>query len=371
LSETVAARARAFGSNRLWSCFLIAVAAAAFSIVSGSAAEASYPIEARFTAEQACPAFQSFRRGTNPGGVVLQIAQDYPAVALNREGGDQVLLEIAGAEPSRRWVGLTCGRLDTGSVTVAPSAAWFGAEMSGAASFRPFFDRDASGAGDATPLPPELGAFDRAVLDLCGEWGSRPSRTGFRQVLDLPEIAEDVAAIRDALGSAVRGEALAPARFADELTALWFAEDGFRHVFCGEPGEDRLGGLHFKGRFLQMQERGWGGLAACERAEIDPPIYTIGVEFLTPSGQRELACPKSYSSALDARALFIEATTAFRAQQIHRAGERMCLHRISKPQSRSHYAVLVSRSGAIRTFYPDASPSCDRRLPPENCLCSG
>jgi hypothetical protein len=189
--------------------------------------------------------------------------------------------------------------------------------------------------------------------------------------LDRPELADDLSRIREALGSAVRGGAVSRARFADELTALWFAEDGFRHVFCGEPGEDRLGGLHFKGRFLQMQERGWGGLAACERSEIDPPIYTIGVEYLTPSGQRERVCPKGYSIGLGARALLIEATKAFRSQQVHRAGEAMCLHRIGTARSRSYYAVLVSRSGAIRTFYPDVSPSCDRRSPPERCLCSG
>ena len=129
--------------------------------------------------------------------------------------------------------------------------------------------------------------------------------------------------------------------------------------------------MHFKGRFLQMQQRGWGGLAACRRSEIDPPIFTIGVEYVTPSGQRELACPKSYSIALDARGLLTEATKAFREKQVRRAGETMCLHRIARPESRSYFAVLVTRAGAIRTFYPDASPSCDTRGPPESCFCAG
>jgi hypothetical protein len=304
--------------------------------------------------------------------VTLLVGHAYEAVSLNRAGGDHVLLEIEAATPSRRWVALTCGRLDTGSeAAAAPPVPDSRHDLPASDAFRPFFDRRDDGGSDSTPHPPSLTAFDRAVLDLCGGWGSRPSRAGFRQMLERPDLAADVAQLRGELDHAVRGPSVSPARFADEMTALWFAEGGFRHVFCGEPGEERLGGLHFKGRFLQMQERGWGGLAACGQAEIDPPIYTIGVEYMTPSGQLELACPKSYSSALDARALLVEATRAFRAQQANRAGEAMCVHEITRSESRYYYAVLVSRAGAIRTFYPHASPTCDRRLPPEQCLCGG
>jgi hypothetical protein len=346
----------------------------AIAVLWGSGpATASYPVEGRFHAERACPAFQSFRRETNPGGVTLLVGHAYEAVSLNREGGDHVLLEIEAAIPSRRWVSLTCGRLDTGSESASAPTLSDERHHSPVSSgqLRPFFDRRDAGESDPTPHPPSLTAFDRAVLDLCGGWGSRPSRTRFRQMLEHPDLAADVAQLRDELDHAVRGAPLSPARFADELTALWFAEDGFRHVFCGEPREERLGGLHFKGRFLQMQERGWGGLAACGQAEIDPPIYTIGVEYTTPSGQLELACPKSYSTALDARALLVEATRAFRAQQAKRPGEAMCVHEVGRSESRSHLAVLVSRAGAIRTFYPHASPTCDRRRPPEQCLCGG
>jgi len=337
------------------------------------AAHASYPVEGRFVAERPCQAFQSFRRETNPGSVTLLVGREYPAVSLNRKGGEHVLIEIADAVPSRRWVALSCGRLDSGSGAVPRTIREPGPVSEPGIDhtrLRPFFVVS-GGARDPVPHPPKLDAFDRAVLDLCGEWGSHPSRGEFRRMLERPDLAADVAALRHELDHAVRGTALSPARFNDELTALWFAEGGFRHVFCGEPGEERLGGLHFKGRFLQMQERGWGGIAACDRADIDPPIYTIGVEFVTPSGQLELACPKSYSSVLGARALLVEATKAFRAQQARRGGESMCVHAVERSGSRSYQAVFVSRAGAVRTFYPHASPTCDRRLPPEHCLCSG
>ena len=197
------------------------------AIVSGAAsgeARASYPIEGRFVASEPCAAFQSFRRQTNPGAVTLRAGEAYPAVALNREGGDHVLLEVREASPSRRWVALDCGRLETGTASAVR-------DVSSAAGFRPFFAGDGANPQDALQPPPNLAAFDRAILDLCGDWGSRPSRSAFRQVLDLPELAADVAAMRAELGSTVRGPRLAPAAFADALTALWFAEAGFRHVF--------------------------------------------------------------------------------------------------------------------------------------------
>lgn len=325
-------------------------------------ASATHPVEGWFVAGAECPAFQSFRRQTNPGGVALRLDERYRVLALNRPGGEQALVVVPQAQPERRWVALACGRLEIEN----------GAERSAARhDFRPFFDMRDDGPRDATPPPPNLGPLDHAVLEICGEWGSRPSRAAFRRLFDAPELARETNAVYEELGGSVRGAPLAPELFADELTALWFAEEGFRHVFCGEPGEGRLGGLHFKGRFLQMQERGWGGFAPCRAQEIDPPIKTIGVEFLDRSGRVALACPKSYSTRLDARGILVEATRAFAAREARGAGEAMCLHEVARPEGRRHDAVLVARAGAIRTFYPHASPACEGGRPAQACRCGG
>ncbi len=345
---------RAIKAVRAAAALAAGLAAAALSLAFPTGpALAFYPVEGLFTVTRDCPALHSIRRQENPGGVRVRAGEDHAAIALNREGGDHVLVEVPGAEPSRRWVAVACG-LIRDDVEVSPPGA----------DFLPIF----APAGDVPP-PPAPDAFDRAVLDLCGEWGARPSRAGFTDLLARPDLAEDVTRIRLALGGAVRGAALAPEGFARELAALWFAEDGFRHVFCGEPGEDRLGGLHFAARYLQMQERGWGGRAPCAEQESDPPIHTIGIAFRTPAGAREHACPKSFALGLGARDLLIEATRAFRAQQSRDPGERMCLHRVSRPGARSFLSVFVARAGAIRTFYPDASPACAGGLPVSACLC--
>ena len=83
---------------------------------------------------------------------------------------------------------------------------------------------------------PPLDALDRAVLEVCGDWGSRPRARDFRAMLDRPEVAEEVQQLYAALGRSVRGGPVGLPRFKDELTAVWFDAGGFKHVFCGEPG---------------------------------------------------------------------------------------------------------------------------------------
>lgn len=221
----------------------------------------------------------------------------------------------------------------------------FRAQDFGAQDFQPFFDDQTRTGIDPTPPAPRLGPLDRAVLAVCGDWGAHPRRQDFRAMLERPELAAEIATLRLAAGASAPG-------FADRLTAAWFDAGGFAHVFCGEPGARSLGGLHYQGRYLEMQERGWGGIATdCRRAEIVPPVYTIGVAYRAPGGHVARDCRKGYALGLDAGALL---AAGFRA--LGRGNrDRMCLTTL--PQGYS--AVAVIRRGAIRTFYPDATPHCD------------
>jgi hypothetical protein len=315
------------------------------------AAAAEVPLDGELVARTACPAFQSLRRRTNPGAVAIEPGGRYAVRGLNQEDGDWVRILAPGADPPERWVERACG-------TLAASAA-------GGGRFRPFFDRVDQGPEDMTPAPPPLDAFDRAVLQVCGPWGSRPKAAAFRAMLDRPELAAEVAAIHAAL------EPEAPrrlARFKDRLTAVWFAAQGFAHIFCGEPGPERLAGLHFRGRYLQLQEWDKAGPMSgreCRAAEIAPPVYALGVWYRTPEGAIEGACPKGYAYDLGARDLLIAATRAYRSLA-RRTEQGMCLARVP---GRDYLAVVVIEAGGVRTFYPDASPACDGGGPVSACAC--
>jgi hypothetical protein len=337
--------------------FLVAVLLAAGC----GGASAFVEISGIFTADERCQALDSIRRETNPGNVLTIPGQPYTARALNREDGDYVFVEIPNAVPRTRWVSIDCGEL------------FRGAEEPGrpepSTSLEPFFRPD--GALDSpTPPAPRLNAFDQAMLKVCGGWGARPTREAFRTALDEAALSEDLRRIYDALDGRILGPRREPAGFKDELASIWFDEDGFRHIFCGEPSGRTIGGLHFAGRYLQMQEQGWGGLAArCASSEIVPPIYTLGVQFRIPRGGLRSACPKGYALNLDASEILIEATKAFRLMLPRTSGKAMCLHRVAEPTVREYLAVFVIKNGAIRTFYPDASPLCERDRPAANCMC--
>ena len=76
-----------------------------------NSAQASIILNAQFQATQACEAFQSIRKKTNPGKIGLTPDTIYPVIAKNKEEATYYYLRIDGAEPSSRWVSVDCGIL--------------------------------------------------------------------------------------------------------------------------------------------------------------------------------------------------------------------------------------------------------------------
>ncbi len=72
-------------------------------------------------ATQACPAYQSIRDHTNPGGVTIEPGRSYPITGKNKEEATFYQIVIDGASPGQRWVEVACGEVD--AAAVAPSGA--------------------------------------------------------------------------------------------------------------------------------------------------------------------------------------------------------------------------------------------------------
>ena len=71
-------------------------------------ARAQIELHGYFIARAVCPAFQSFRRQTNPGNVTTETNRAYTLIGKNNHAASHYLIEMD-VEPSRRWVAVSCG----------------------------------------------------------------------------------------------------------------------------------------------------------------------------------------------------------------------------------------------------------------------
>ena len=88
---------------------LLPAAVTAVLAATASPASAEVALDGWFVAQRFCPALQSIRRETNPGNIHTVPGRAYPMLAKNKDDATHYLLDVAGAEPNRRWVAVECG----------------------------------------------------------------------------------------------------------------------------------------------------------------------------------------------------------------------------------------------------------------------
>lgn len=231
----------------------------------------------------------------------------------------------------------------------------------------PFFDLRTAGSPDPTPLPPDLSPFDEAVLDLCGTWGEEDvDQRDFEALLDREDIGAPVVDRLEAvLDGHLLGARLPRFRIADRVSDLWFRQEGFRHIFCGEPEDRRLGGLHFAARLLQAQRNGWALRVATNAEAIEPPIYSVGVLARAEAPFACIKCRTSYHAHWRAEDL-LEALTlaADRAIRVGGNDPGLCVfeHGNRRLVAETFGVAVVVRRRGIVTGFPVTDPenyACD------------
>lgn len=231
-------------------------------------------------------------------------------------------------------------------------------------SLQPFFDRLNNPVNvafprgkklDITPPPPQLNLFDQAVLRSCGSIGTKVRAESFKQLLSqYPDVLQKAQQIS---GGELRPNRRSKSQFLEDLTAIWFNKQGFEHIFCGEiKSATEIGGLHFYGRYLQLQNNSIAGRLpnnSQQEEVVSGVIYTIGV-VLKQSERLVTDTLKGYAYVSNAQEILIDTTKAFKIQG---NTEGACLYRVrDKETGNSFQAVFVKENNAIITFYPDATP---------------
>jgi hypothetical protein len=338
---------------------------------------AQVPATGTFTATQSCSAQRAIN-GANPGKIMLNPGDRYEVVGFNSDRRTHLLLRIPGASPNRRWVRANCGTFTASDSTPDPGPSDREATNKRRVTLLPFFDRqnnpirvdnDAK-PRDISPPPPSLQPFDRKILELCGATFDAPvSETEFKRLLSFyPDVVQKLKA---ATNGELKPNRRSDAQFIDDLGTIWFGQKGFKHIFCGELDKgNSIGGLHFYGRYLQFQEQGIAGRidrlsnGRDAKAEVvEGVIYSFGTAI--QQGDRMIAQHpiKGYAYVSNAQEMLVDATRAFKVFNVPDTPEsQACLITITDSPSQPFRAVFVKKAGAIRTFYPDATPDETKTL---------
>ncbi|MDJ0734139.1 MAG: EndoU domain-containing protein [Nostocaceae cyanobacterium] len=231
--------------------------------------------------------------------------------------------------------------------------------------FIPFFDNQdnpvpvgfpAGQKLDISPPAPELNKFDKAVLKICGPMGTNVKPHQFKRLLSYyPDVVEK---LQKATGGEIRPGRRIKSEFIQDLTNIWFREKGFEHIFCGEIyNANDIGGLHFYGRYLEIQNTKIGGRLPnnIQRQEVVPGvIYTMGV--VVKQGDRLVRdVIKGYGYLSNAQEMLIDTTKIFKLQG---NTEGACIYNVKDWETGKTFpTVFVRKNKAIITYYPDATPS--------------
>ncbi len=231
-----------------------------------------------------------------------------------------------------------------------------------AEEFLPFFDNIENpvnvkfgGIQDLTPPPPVLNKFDTAVNQLCGELGTVVTPIQFKTMFNsFPNVLSN---IKNNVGGYIFPNRISNTEFLEDLTNLWFNTEGFDHVFCGEPAETKIGGLHYAARYLDLQNRGIAGILpkSVSKSEVEPgAIYSFGVRMKV--GERFVNDPfKGYGYTLNAEDILTIAAKAYKNNPSLEPTPKACLLTVTD-NGKTFANIFVTKKGSIRTFYPDATP---------------
>ena len=266
-----------------------------------------------------------------------------------------------------------CKSCDMGSTQYHDAVYCKGCD--GGRQFIPFF-RDGSNDSiirslprsvrNAIPDAPMMTKFDEEVLNLCGGLGTDVDKAGFIRLLNDPKLQGDVDEIYRFLDGTLGGgdKKLSIGEFKEKLAEIWFEAGAFRTVMCGVvrgPGRDcecgGLAGLHFSGRFLQLQKMGVAGISLDDRCTYFGPlvsgrVYKVPLIFFDTNGFG-MKCDEGYVYGLNSQEIIKFGTKLYVSQNVSSGENLNCVIRERNPDGSYDYDYVVDiRDGKLVSLYP-------------------
>lgn len=332
-------------------------------------AETTFPQARSFVLDKTCPAYTSLKKKTNPE--TLAAGSHQTALGENKpQGASHTLLQLTSGH---KWVELRCGHYTDAVANTPPAPASTSTPTAANASNTTanqclaFFDTinnpvkiKIGGLADITPPAPPLNEFDHAVNKVCARPGKVVSTVEFKTLMNANNaVLQRVFAYTQGKVFADRPARTTLADYLNDLAEAWFAVHAFDHIMCGEPqAGGPIGGMHFVGRYEQLQQTG----EACRmdnyrQNEVIPGVlYSMGAIMKLPDGGLARSSIKGYGLTLNAEDILKGATKAFSDNPTPSQDSTACLLPVSDSGKRFS-VVFVRRAAGIRTFYPDGTPN--------------
>lgn len=326
-------------------------------------AQALFAAPLEFIINKSCNAYDSIKKESNP--VLLQIGKAYAAIGENKaEGATHTYIDMDG---KKKWVNLECGSYPSNKADIKASPRTRGraqANKNSNATCLTFFDNEAnpvktsSGLKDITPPAPPLNKFDKDVLDFCGAPGKITATEGFKSLMKSnPDVLKNIFEFTGGKVFQNKPKHTDINNYLNDLTHAWYSLHAFDHIFCGEKSGRSIGGLHFHGRYQQLESSN----QICRMNNvnnnevIEGTIYSMGVEMKLPNNEILRHSIKGYGLTLNASDILLSATKAFAENHTSSNKSEHCVLTLNDGDAR-YDMVFVRRNNGIRTYYPDATP---------------
>ncbi|MCM2323150.1 MAG: EndoU domain-containing protein [Oligoflexia bacterium] len=203
---------------------------------------------------------------------------------------------------------------------------------------------------DITPEPIAVSRFGEEILRVCGGFGSKVKTVEVTRLIK----DSDLELFKELLREFPQYD---ESELRDALVQAWTGSRGFEHIFCGQKRSDKIGGLHYFGRYFQLQQEGQlcrltGNIG---NEEIYPGhVYTLGVATAGVTDKK-----KGYSTRQNAEEIFYEASRAYLRNCLESvpdstARNSACLSRLNKDSTFVSKFVCAPGRGIV-TFYPLAA----------------
>lgn len=328
-----------------------------------------------FRINKSCSAYDSIKKENNP--TPLQIGKSYVSVGENKaKGATHTFIKIDG---KKKWVKLECGAYVNGKPVFGNSNQTNSDNNTGGrnnATCLPFFDNEnnpiktRTGFKDITPPAPTLNKFDKDVLQFCGAPGKVTTAEGFKSLMKSnPDVLKSLFDFTEGKVFQEKNKIIDINNYLNDLAEVWYALHGFDHIFCGEKDGRSIGGLHFHGRYQQLEST--NQLCRMNNSSsnevIEGSVYSMGVEMKLSNNEILRHSIKGYGLTLNASDILLSTTKAFSENHTSSNKSEACLLKLNDRDS-IYDMVFVRRSNGIRTYYPDATPGKDNQCKDEILL---